>query len=245
MRVLARMEHVGVGVDIDELRQLNQRLTADCKRLQDEVQRVAGRRLQPQLAHPSSARSCSTSAACRRRRRRRPASRPTPRRWRSLRDQWPEFIEPLLQYREVEKLRSHLRRGPAGRGRRPTAASTPRSTRPWPAPAGCRATSPTCTTSRCARDEGRAVPQGVRAAPGLRAAGRRLQPDRAALHRPPRRGPGPHRGVHQRPGHPQRHGLASVLRRARRRSRSSSARRRRWCRTGWPTAWRPTGSGSG
>ena len=30
---------------------------------------------------------------------------------------------------------------------------------------------------------------------GLRAAGRRLQPDRAALHRPPRRGPGPHRGV--------------------------------------------------
>ena len=54
----------------------------------------------------SCARSCSTSAACRRRSAPRPASPPTPSSLEKLRDQWPEFIDPLLPYREVEKLRS-------------------------------------------------------------------------------------------------------------------------------------------
>ena len=43
-----------------------------------------------------------------------------------------------------------LRREPAGRGGRPTGASTPRSARPWPAPGASPRTAPTCTTSRCA-----------------------------------------------------------------------------------------------
>lgn len=105
VRVLARMEHVGVGVDVEELRQLNQRLTEDCKRLQEEIQRVAGRSFNlnstPQLRQilfdergltpqKRTKTGFSTDAASLER----------------LRDQWPEFIDPLLQYREVEKLRS-------------------------------------------------------------------------------------------------------------------------------------------
>ena len=46
---------------------------------------------------------------------------------------------------------------------RPTAASTPRSARRWPAPAGCPRTAPTCTTSRCAPR-----PAGASAGPSSR-----------------------------------------------------------------------------
>ena len=113
VRVLARMEVLGVGVDRDELRVLNERLTADVKRLGDEVRAVAqaasgrddlnvnspvqlrellygappaGRGLSPIKKTKTGA---STDAAT----------------LEKLRDDWPEFIGPLLQYREVEKLR--------------------------------------------------------------------------------------------------------------------------------------------
>ena len=113
VRVLARMEVLGVGVDRDELRVLNERLTADVKRLGDEVRAVAqaasgrddlnvnspvqlrellygappaGRGLTPIKKTKTGA---STDAAT----------------LEKLRDEWPEFIGPLLQYREVEKLR--------------------------------------------------------------------------------------------------------------------------------------------
>ena len=102
--VLAKMEHAGVGVDIDELRALNQRLTAEAKRLGDEIVQVAGRPFN--LNSPIQLRDIlyterglapgkktktgfSTDAAT----------------LEKLRDQWPEFIDPLLHYREVEKLR--------------------------------------------------------------------------------------------------------------------------------------------
>jgi DNA polymerase-1 len=113
VRVLARMEHVGVGVDIEELRGLHQRLTEDCKRLREEVERVAGRSFNlnstPQLRqilfdeHGLSPQKrtktgFSTDAASLER----------------LRDQWPEFIDPLLAYREVEKLRSTYGEGLLG-----------------------------------------------------------------------------------------------------------------------------------
>ena len=102
--VLARMEHVGVGVDGGELRALHTKLTGDCERLSTELQRVVGRPfnfnspiqlreilytergLSPQKKTKTG---FSTDAAT----------------LEKLRDQWPEFIDPLLQYREVEKLR--------------------------------------------------------------------------------------------------------------------------------------------
>jgi DNA polymerase-1 len=102
--VLAKMEHVGIAVDVAELTGLNQRLTSDVERLGAELQRVAGRSFN--LNSPVQLREIlyterglapgkktktgfSTDAAT----------------LEKLRDQWPEFIDPLLQYREVEKLR--------------------------------------------------------------------------------------------------------------------------------------------
>lgn len=103
--VLAEMEHVGIAVDIVELRRLNERMTAECERLAAELQRVVGRpfnfnspvqlrellytekKLAPQKRTKTG---FSTDAAT----------------LEKLRDEWPEFIDPLLQYREVEKLRS-------------------------------------------------------------------------------------------------------------------------------------------
>ncbi|MFM8311314.1 MAG: DNA polymerase I [Ilumatobacteraceae bacterium] len=102
--VLARMEHVGIAVDAGELRRLNERLTAEVERLGAELQRVAGRSFN--LNSPVQLREIlyterglapgkktktgfSTDAAT----------------LEKLRDQWPEFIDPLLAYREAEKLR--------------------------------------------------------------------------------------------------------------------------------------------
>ena len=105
VEVLAKMEHVGIAVDVGELTRLNERLTADVERLSSELQAVVGRPfninspvqlrdilytergLAPQKKTKTG---FSTDAATLER----------------LRGEWPEFIEPLLQYREVEKLRS-------------------------------------------------------------------------------------------------------------------------------------------
>ena len=103
--VLARMEHVGVGVDVGELRRLRDELTAECRRLQQEVWAVAGREFNvnstPQLRQilfeerglaPSKKTKTGFSTDAQS--------------LEKLRDQWPAFIDPLLSYREVEKLRS-------------------------------------------------------------------------------------------------------------------------------------------
>ncbi|CAB4899405.1 unannotated protein [freshwater metagenome] len=105
VRILAKMEHVGIAVDAGELRQLNNRLSSETQRLSVLLQEVAGRPFN--LNSPVQLREIlyterglapgkktktgfSTDAAT----------------LEKLRDQWPEFIDPLLQYREVEKLRS-------------------------------------------------------------------------------------------------------------------------------------------
>ena len=103
--VLARMEDVGVGVDTGELKALSERLTAETKVLGEQLVEIVGRPFN--LNSPVQLREIlyterglspgkktktgySTDAAT----------------LEKLRDQWPEFIEPLLRYREVEKLRS-------------------------------------------------------------------------------------------------------------------------------------------
>jgi DNA polymerase-1 len=103
--VLARMEEAGIGVDAVELRRLNDRLTSECLRLAGEVYAAAGREFN--LNSPTQLRQVlfderglspqkrtktgfSTDASS----------------LEKLRDQWPELIDPLLSYREVEKLRS-------------------------------------------------------------------------------------------------------------------------------------------
>ncbi len=105
VRVLARMEHIGVGVDIEQLRTISAHLKNEVERLTDELYQVAGSKFnlnspkqlseilyaQKGLSPPRKTKTgFSTDAAT----------------LETLRAQWPEFIEPLLKYREFEKLRS-------------------------------------------------------------------------------------------------------------------------------------------
>ena len=104
--VLAKMEHVGIGVDVDELRALGKRLSDEVATLQAQLREVAGRD-DLNLNSPKQLREIlyderglapgkktktgfSTDAAT----------------LEKIKDQWPEFLEPLMRYREVEKLRS-------------------------------------------------------------------------------------------------------------------------------------------
>ncbi len=104
--VLAKMEHVGIGVDVDELRALGKRLSDEVQALQAELREVAGRD-DLNLNSPKQLREVlyderglapgkktktgfSTDAVT----------------LEKIKDQWPDFLEPLLRYREVEKLRS-------------------------------------------------------------------------------------------------------------------------------------------
>ncbi len=103
--VLAKMEHVGVGVDLEELRGLNERLGKEVASLAHELRTVAGRD-DLNLNSPKQLREilydergltpikktktgASTDAAT----------------LEKLMDQWPEFLGPLMRHREVEKLR--------------------------------------------------------------------------------------------------------------------------------------------
>jgi DNA polymerase-1 len=104
--VLAKMEHIGIGVDVDELRALGKRLADEVQTLQVQLREVAGRD-DLNLNSPKQLREIlyderglapgkktktgySTDAAT----------------LEKIKDQWPEFLGPLMRYREVEKLRS-------------------------------------------------------------------------------------------------------------------------------------------
>lgn len=104
VRVLARMEHIGIGVDREELTRIAARLTSEARHLSDRIQELAGYPFNPNspaqlgkilfeergLIPPKKTKTgFSTDAAT----------------LEKLREEWPEFIEPLLRYREVEKLR--------------------------------------------------------------------------------------------------------------------------------------------
>jgi DNA polymerase-1 len=104
VRVLARMEYVGIGVDVAELRTIAERLTNRARELSETIQSLAGHPFNPNsptqlakilfeergLTPPKKTKTgYSTDAAT----------------LEKLRESWPDFIEPLLEYREVEKLR--------------------------------------------------------------------------------------------------------------------------------------------
>lgn len=104
VRVLAKMEHVGIGVDVERLREIGRRLTSEAERLGQILQELAGGPFNPNsptqlgrilfeergLTPPKKTKTgYSTDAAT----------------LEKLRDEWPEFIDTLLRYREFEKLR--------------------------------------------------------------------------------------------------------------------------------------------
>lgn len=105
VHVLAKMEHVGIGVDRHALTVIRDRLTAETVELTQNLQAIAGRPFN--VNSPTQLREIlytehglvpgkktktgfSTDAAT----------------LEKLHDSWPEFIGPLLRFREVEKLRS-------------------------------------------------------------------------------------------------------------------------------------------
>ena len=105
VRVLAKMEHVGVAVDRGALESIKDRLTKETVDLAASLHEIAGKEFN--LNSPTQLREIlytehgltpgkktktgySTDAAT----------------LEKLHDAWPEFIGPLLRYREVEKLRS-------------------------------------------------------------------------------------------------------------------------------------------
>jgi DNA polymerase-1 len=102
--VLARMESIGIGVDADRLREIAERLTHESESLSSSLQELAGGAFNPNspaqlgrilfeekgLTPPKKTKTgYSTDAAT----------------LEKLRDEWPEFIDSLLRYREIEKLR--------------------------------------------------------------------------------------------------------------------------------------------
>ena len=105
VHVLAKMEHVGIAVDSSTLTSIRNRLTAETAELTQLLHSIAGKTFN--VNSPTQLREIlytdhgltpgkktktgfSTDAAT----------------LEKLHDQWPEFIGPLLRYREVEKLRS-------------------------------------------------------------------------------------------------------------------------------------------
>lgn len=103
--VLARMEHIGVGVDRQRLEVISAHLETEVSELLRQIYAVVGREFN--VNSPVQLREIlfderkltpgkktktgfSTDAATLER----------------LRDEWPEFIDPLLRFREMEKLRS-------------------------------------------------------------------------------------------------------------------------------------------
>ena len=110
VRVLARMERDGIGVDVKQLTAINENLKAHVARLTSVLHELAGRPFN--INSPTQLREIlfeekklapgkktktgfSTDAAT----------------LEKIRDQWPEFIDPLLEYREFEKLRSTYGQG--------------------------------------------------------------------------------------------------------------------------------------
>lgn len=105
VHVLAKMEFVGVGVDRSALESIRDRLSEETASLTKQLREIAGREFN--LNSPTQLREIlytdkgltpgkktktgySTDAAT----------------LEKLQDEWPEFIGPLLRYREIEKLRS-------------------------------------------------------------------------------------------------------------------------------------------
>ena len=110
IRVLAKMEHVGVLVDKKQLTNINEHLIKETKRLTVVLHELAGKSFN--LNSPTQLRQIlyedkqlspgkktktgfSTDAAT----------------LEKIRDQWPEFIDQLLEYREFEKLRGTYGQG--------------------------------------------------------------------------------------------------------------------------------------
>ena len=155
--VLLRMEEAGILLDVDYLKAMSVELGAELAELEEEIYKQAGETFNlnspqqlgvilfekmglPALKKTQKTKSYSTGAETLEELARRG---------------YPDRRAPAALPR-ADQAQVHLRRRPAGAGRRRTAASTPASTRRWPPPAGSPRPTRTCRTSRCAPSSGSA-----------------------------------------------------------------------------------------
>jgi DNA polymerase-1 len=209
VRVLAKMEHVGVGVEADTLRSINDRLTAEVESLGVELRAVAGHD-DLNLNSPTQLRALlfeerelSPQGVKK--------TRPDPREAQGPVAGVHRAAPPSPRGREVTR---NLRRGAAAGDR--IRRAHPCHVQPDRGADRTLELGPAESPQHPgAQRRGSSVPHRVRADARPVAARRGLQPDRAPLHRPPRGGSGPRRGIHQRSGHPQRDRRQGVRRRCR------------------------------
>ncbi len=238
------MEDVGVGVDVAELQPLERPPHGRVRAARPpSLRRPPGEEFNVNSHARSSARSCSTELGLPPQKKTKTGYSTDAASLEKLRGQHP-IIEHLLR---TARSRSCAR--PTARvcwpRWRPTGASTPRSTRRSPAPAGSASDQPNLHNIPVRSEVGRAFRKAFVPAPGceLLVADYNQIELRCIAHLA--EDPGLIAAFDVGPGHPHRHRGAGVRRRARRRSRSSSGRRRRWSPTASPTAWRRTASASG
>jgi DNA polymerase-1 len=201
VRVLARMEDLGIGVDRDELQALADRLVAEVAEEREAIVASAGPRVQRQL-HPAAAGGALRRAGSHPAEEdEKPATRPTPPPWRSCAANIRSSSTCCATGR-VEKLRSTYGEGllaeVAVDGRNPCHVQpdgrSHRASELGPA-------QPAQHSGALRR--GPPVSPGICSCPRVSAVRRRLQPDRVALHRSPVEGPWAGRCVHRRRGHPR------------------------------------------
>ena len=238
VRVLAKMEVAGIGVDRAELQTITDSLKAAAATLQAEVQELAGHEFNvnstPQLRTvlydelgltpgKKTKTGFSTDAQT----------------LETLRGAHP-IIDALLLVPRGGEAALDLWGEPAGRGGRRRAH--PRLLRADRRPDGAHLVGPPEPAQHPrAHRPGQAVPACLRAGGGLHLPGGRLRPGGAALHRAPVRGSRAHRRVDERVRRAPHGRRGRVRHRARPTSRTPSASTPRWSPTAWPTAWRPTG----
>src|ERR1019366_403104 len=103
VRVLAKMEVAGIGVDIDRLREINAELTAEAKRLEAEIHEMAGESFN--LNSPPQLRVILyDKLGLKPQRKTKTGYSTDAQTLEKLRDEHP-IVAALLEYREVEKLR--------------------------------------------------------------------------------------------------------------------------------------------
>jgi DNA polymerase-1 len=111
VRVLAKMEHVGIGVDRARLTALEHELRTKSNALVVSLHKEAGREFNvnspKQLAEILFVEKGLTGG--KKTKTKKPST--DAQTLEKLRDEWPEFIGPLLEYRETEKLRSTYAEG--------------------------------------------------------------------------------------------------------------------------------------
>ena len=182
VRVLARMEVLGIPVDREVLRSIAAELAEECQSLEATLHELAEGPFNvnsvPQLRSVLYDRLGLTPL-----RKTKTGFSTDARTLELLRDQHP-IVEVLLRYREVEKLRSTYGESLAnevGPGR-----SDPRHLPPDGGPHRAPVVGPAQPAQHPGADgAGAAVPPRLRAVPGAAVAGGRLRPGRVAGHRPP------------------------------------------------------------